>query len=242
MRAVLSLLAVGAALPALAEAQQISPTETSAVIRFAPPDDPVVVTRTVWRNLRDGKQIVVHRSYLIEFSANGDGYLVSGRQIASDVEAPPALEPLARLERSRADSHAFPLYLDITGRIRLGPAPAGDATRLSGHDAARALIAGAHLSPADEREARTALASLTTQESAVPWPLDLFNPRQSSQTDRRTVALADGSIGTLTVTVQAETRRADGLPHKVTRDVISDLGSSRSVSREEWTFTTPIGP
>lgn len=223
-----------AGLPAQAEAE--------SSVRFAPPREPLVITRTVWRTLHDGKQIVARRSYLVEFVPIEGGFTVAGSQIASTIEAPPALAAIARLEQARTDSEAFPLQLDPDGLIRLGLAPAGGAARLQGRDAARALIAGASLAPTDQREAEAFLVDVAAKGGAVPWPVDLFNPRENGRTERRTVALPDGETGTLTITLTAESRRADGLPRKVSREVVSELDGTRRVSREEWTFAARVGP
>jgi hypothetical protein len=239
--AALALLALGVALPAFSIVQSAQ-AEAAASARFAAPHEPVVLTRTVWRTLRDGQQIVVRRSYLLGFAVDGDGFMVTGQQLDTEVEAPPALAALARLEQGRVDTAAFPLRLDAAGMIRSGSAPTGGQARLDGASAARALIAGASLPPADQREGEAFIAAIAAQGGAVPWPLDLFNPRAANHTDRREIALPDGATGTLTVTLAAESQRFDGLPTKVSREVVSELGETRRVSREEWTFAPRTGP
>lgn len=237
----LALLALGAALPALAAGLTVQ-AEAAPHARFAAPREPLVLTRTVWRTLHDGQQIVVRRSYLLAFEQDSDGFTVTGQQIASEVSAPAALDAIARLERGRTDVSAFPLRLDAAGMIRLGIAPNGSPARLDGENAARALIAGANLSPAELREGETFLAALAAKGGAVPWPLDLFNPREASRTDRREITLPDGSTGLLTVTLRADLSAPGGTPSRVSREVVSELGGTRRVSREEWTFAPRVGP
>ena len=238
--AVLAVLALGAALPALALGLTAQ-VEAAPSATFAAPREPLVLTRTVWRTLHDGQQIVTRRSFLQTFASDEDGFLVTGQQIAVEVEVPPALEPIARLERSRVETGAFPLHLDSAGMIR-SSSPAGSSARPDGEAAGRALLAGSSLAAADQREAETLLASLAIKGGAVPWPLDLFNPREPSRIDRREVTLPDGSSGLLTVTLSVEPSRIGGLPAKVSREILSDLGGTRRVSREEWTFAPRTGP
>jgi hypothetical protein len=240
-RTALALLALGVALPSLAVGLTVQ-AEAAPQSRFVAPRESLVLTRTVWRTLHDGQQIVVRRSYLLSFEQDSEGFTVTGQQLASEVSAPAALEAIARLERGRTDTAAFPLRLDAKGMIRPGDAPNGSPLRLDGENAARALIAGSTLSPADRREGETFLAALAAKGGAVPWPLDLFNPREASRTDRRELALPDGSIGTLTVRLSAETAVSGGVPAKVSREVVSELGGTRRVSREEWTFAPRVGP
>lgn len=239
--AALALLALGAALPGLTVGLN-QPAKAAARAQFAAPREPLVLTRTVWRNLHDGQQIMVRRSYFLAFTAEDGGFVVTGEQIASDVEAPPALDAIARLERSRIDRAAFPLRLDAEGLIRLGGAPSPSPGRSDGENAARALIAGHSLSLADQREGETFLADVVAKGGAVPWPLDLFSPREASWSNRRELTLPDGSTGTLTMTFTAESERIAGLPTKVSREVVSEFGGTRRVSREEWTFARRVGP
>jgi hypothetical protein len=240
-RATLALLALGAAVPML-EIGLTAQVQAATQAQFAPPREPLVLTRTVWRTLHDGQQIVVRRSYLLAFAPEDGGFRVSGQQIASEVEAPPALAAVARLERDRSDTSAFPLRLDAAGMILLAGAPHDSPARLDGENAARALIAGSTLSPANRREGETFLAAIAAKGGAVPWPVDLFNPREQSRIDRREVALPDGSTGTITMSFSAESAMTGGIPAKVSREVVSELGGTRRVSREEWTFAARVGP
>jgi hypothetical protein len=237
----IALLMLSAALPAVAVGMA-APAEALSPATFVAPREPLVLTRTVWRTLHDGQQIMVRRSYLLDFTRDAGGFVVTGQQLSSEVEAPAAIDAIARIERNRTDLTAFPLRLDASGMIRTGTAPAGSSAYLDGGSAARALMAGAKLSPIDQRAGEAFLADIAARGGVVPWPSDLFNPRAPSRTDQREVALPDGSMGKLTMTLSAEAAQAGGLPSKVSREVVSEVGGTRRVSREEWTFAPRTGP
>lgn len=237
----LTLLALGAAMSTLVDSQLVAAPELAAPARFVPPANPLIVTRTVWRELGDGSQIVVRRSYLIAFTTSGEGFVVTGTQIGCEVQAPPAVAAIAKLERERIDTGAFPLRLSAEGMIRLGSAPAGGPLHQQGREAAGALLAGAALADKDQREGEAFLASVAGS-GAIPWPVDLFNPREAQRTDQRDVTLPDGTLGRLTIRFAADQRGANGLPGKFSREVASELGGTRRVSREEWSFAERSGP
>src|SRR3546814_3766672 len=79
----LSTLGLGA-VPAFAQAGLALPLGT------------LVLTRTIVRDLADGKQIVVERAWQVSFAHQLPGILVTGRQISAAVDAPPALAELDR--------------------------------------------------------------------------------------------------------------------------------------------------
>ena len=60
----------------------VASMETQALAQswagFALPSAPMVLSRTVIRELPDGKQIVVKRSFRVQFVASGNGYLLTG--------------------------------------------------------------------------------------------------------------------------------------------------------------------
>lgn len=236
----IALFVLGAALPAIA-AGMAAQAEALSPATFVAPREPLVLTRTVWRTLHDGQQIIVRRSYLLAFTRDAGGFVVTGRQLTSEVEAPTAIDAIARIERNRTDLMAFPLRLDILGMIRTGIQPAGASAYLEGSNAARALMAGAKLSPVDQRTGEAFLADIAARGGAVPWPTDLFNPRAPSRTDQREVTLPDGSMGKLTMTLSAELAQGGGLPSKVSREVVSEFNGTRRVSREEWAFASRGG-
>ena len=119
LHAALLLGAMSVALPATARS---SAATTGA---FAPPEgEPMLLTRTLRRELSDGKAIVATRRYRVSFARSDSGWTVDGLLIASEIEAPPSLAALASIEQQRPDDALFPIRLDAGGVIlpRANPA------------------------------------------------------------------------------------------------------------------------
>jgi len=210
------------------------PVDSSA---FAPLGEPLLVTRTVVRTLHDGKEIVARRSYLVSFAPDGDAFTVNGRLVASEITAPPALQAIAELERARPDSGTFPIALDRSGLARAGSVPASPSSaNADAARAARALVAGADVAIADKREADAFIAEAAARGSAIPWPAELFSPAAADRHDRRSVALANDENGTVEVTHRITARLPNGAPAGFIREVVTEIGATRRVSREEWTI------
>lgn len=217
-------------------------------VQFAPPDTPLLLSRTVWRSLLDGKEIVSHRRYRVRIVPHGDGYEVDGELIDCSVEAPPPLAALAELERSRPEGALFPAYLDANGRILgnpgSGPGPGnpasgpGPAVRREGAREAKRLVNNSAVASPDKAQITSHIDQIVNGAGAAAWPADLFNPVRPESREHRRITLPDGSQGDISVTVAAHGRLGGGLPHSVERTVVSELEGTRKVSREQWTIAT----
>lgn len=203
--------------------------------RFVPPVQPVVLTRTLVRDLADGKHIVTRRSWQLTFRTTADGYLVDGALIDSQVEAPPALAALARIEQLRPDGGLFPLPLDAAGLI-VAPSPGTSAAVDTARTAAEQSISRSALAPAERGQAQSLLVAvaLAAQRSAATWPADLFVPGNRHREDRREIDTGVGGAGWVTVTVDAQSQPGDGLPRLTARQVVTEIGGNRRVSAEQW--------
>ncbi len=115
----LFLAGIAAILPSTMAVSAIGTSLSAPAVHFAPPSDPIMLTRTVWRSLYDGKEIVSRRRYAIQFVPHGDGFAVTGTLVESTIDAPPALAALAEMERRRADATLFPMRLDANGQMVL---------------------------------------------------------------------------------------------------------------------------
>lgn len=235
----LLLAGVAALAPVLLQADQAAAAPGDLQQRFAPPSEPQVLTRTLVRTLRDGKQIVVRRSYAVRFTASGDGYVVDGHQISATVDAPAKLAALADLERNRVDDGMFPLRLTATGQIASAPVrPAGQGP------AQQAAVRQSHLMidqsalPArDKPEAHRQVGQIAVAGTGGnDWPTDLFSPVASERSERRRFALPDGGEGDVEVVIRAETRAPGTLPSRVERTVTTVVGTDSRVSQEIWTL------
>lgn len=232
-----SLVPGGAGLPAAAAGQDGEPA-----VQFLPPHAPMVLTRTVWRNLGDGKQIVVTRRYAISFAARGDGFLLDGRLLDAAVSVPEALQAMAEQERRRTDAGMFPIRLDARGRIEPGPPAAArdPANRQAALFEGEKIIDSSPVSAERRREGAALLAQLAMQGIGGAWPSDLFNPRGPRSHEQRQVALPDGQTGEVEVTVTVGALLPCGLPQAVERTVVTRLAETERVSRERWTLA-PAG-
>jgi len=226
-RAVLGWLAVLPALGWMPAAASASP------IRFRPLPVPYRLTRRVKRQLGGDGTLVVERSWSITFAAQGRGFLVEGQQSAVAVDAPPALDYLARIERARVEQAMFPLMLDGSGLL-------AEVASGASHDALSAAIAEvrAQLIRHDALESRTAgfLDSLqgAGQKALAQWPRDLFAPGLTDQEEQRTVELPEGQSGTISITRAASTDPETGLMMHYERQVRTRIGDDERVGSEAF--------
>ena len=235
LRALL-LAGVAALLPVSGQAKGGAPVGANA--HFIPPTEPMVLTRTVWRNLFDGNQIKVVRSYAVQIEPSGDGFTVAGRLIDARVDAPAPLAMLADYERTRPDEGVFPLQLDQNGQI-LEPAPAPVPNAMASEliNRGAAMIEGAGASSAAKQRTSTLLSQLiATARGGINWPSDLFNPASNAREQRREVALPDGGKGEVVVSVTFDRAEPGAVPRTVERTVKTLLQGTESVSREQWTI------
>lgn len=205
---------------------------------FAPPETPIILTRSLYLPFPDGKQIGVTRTYEIRFSPSGSGFRLDGRLLETRVEAPPRLAALADLERRRPDTGLFPVLLDRQGRILESP-PLSDGANAA-HEAAlgaRAIIAQASPPPGLREQINGALNSLTGTRSRSDWPPFLFNPGLAERTASRTVYLPDGTQGMAETRISVEGLLSGGIPRRVERRVTTRLEGTQRTTREVWTFS-----
>ena len=233
----LLLAGIATLLPTGLAAQQPQ-SIASGVKNFAPPQKPLVLSRTVWRSLPDGKHIMVKRSYEVRIAADGDGYVVDGALIDTVVEAPPPVALLADLERKRVDAGPFPLRLDRHGQITGTNAAASDRAARSEAARASALI----LNQARQSDARGAGSMealnriLAAANGGAAWPVDLFNPARNRHHEVRRVPLPSGNQGEVDVSINVASPEPGNLPQQFERTVITRLDGSERISREVWTF------
>lgn len=235
------LLAGAAALLPLAAVQASADRLTeSPAPRFSPTSAPLILTRTLYRSLADGKQVVVTRRFAIHITPVGNGFQVDGEQIDAAVDAPPALRGLADLERKRVETGLFPVRLDERGMVREG-SPAPDPTaRTAAARSARALIQKAPTA-AHDGERRAALGQVVAAYRDSPWPTFLFNPGSALRRETRKVALPDGSEGEVEVRVEVHGLMDCGLPQALERVITTRLGGTSRESREVWSIA-PAAP
>ncbi len=235
-----SILMAGVAslLPSQLAPLLADPPPPASVPAFTPPDTPLLLTRTLWRSLRDGQEIMVKRIYEVRFSRDRGGFLVDGRLIDTAVDAPAPLALLAEVERKRPDQGMFPLHLDGAGRIVAKQATAvpGEAHRIA-EDRTRAILASSAMG-SDARQQAGALARSILESSigASAWPSDLFNPSSLARREQRNLALDGGQQGKVEVSVEVRGRAAGSLPQSIERRVVTEVEGTSRFSREVWTL------
>ncbi len=236
------LLAGVAALVPVLGTSALADAAAQVQLRFAPPSAPLVLTRTLYRDLADGKQVVVTRRYKIRFTPDGDGFRVDGTLIDATVDAPPFLARLAEIERTRPDTGVFPAFLDGRGMIRSGTAGRLDPqTRQQALASARKVIDEAPAPGETRRETGALLGQVANGGSGAGWPVFLFNPGPSERVERRQLALPDGGQGEVEVRIRAQGLQPGGLPQRIERVVVTRLAGTERVSREVWTIA-PVTP
>ncbi|NBW74266.1 MAG: hypothetical protein EBR34_00535 [Sphingomonadaceae bacterium] len=232
-----AILLAGIAAISPAAAAHAAPA-ASLPAAFAPPEDPVMISRTVVRSLFDGKEVRATRRYLVWFRPEADGWRIEGELRDVIVEVPPALEQFAGLERNRTEPGFFPILLDSSGHLKPRAKPRlGDGSRARAAAVGEMMIAGATTSLSARNQANAMLTQVVMAgNNGTAWPEDLFNPAQAETLETRGIALPDGSRGKIEIAVRAAGLAPGNLPAQVERIVRTDLGATRRNSREIWTF------
>lgn len=236
------LAGVTAILPATAAFAESPTTQEAQFSRFAPPDAPLILTRTVWRSLVDGKEIISRKRYAVRIVPDGDGFQVIGELFESAVEAPPALAALAEMERRRSDPALLPIQLDSNGQILPEPSEFDPAARQPGACLAQRLVRSSAIADADKDQADSLIDQIARAGGISQWPSDLFNPSRQMQRERRQIALPSGSEGEVDVSITVHGQRLVGLPGTVQRTVVTKLEGTHKVTREQWTFVRDTAP
>lgn len=210
---------------------------------FAPPRDPLILSRTLVRELRDGAAIVATRRYRVTFHPRADGWEVEGTLVASEVDVPPALAAIAAFERDRPEDGLFPMRLDHTGRIVSEAASSG----LGREAVIGALGAARQMAGTSEAAAPGGFLTQLGAAAASPgggqtgWPEALFLPHGLSGTSEQTFILPDGSNGSVLVLLDSDAAPALATMGRARRTVVTQVSGTRRVAREEWTLA-PISP
>lgn len=208
---------------------------------FAPPvGRAMILSRTVIRDLPDGKQIVATRRYRVRFLRNGAGFRVEGTLIASEISAPEQLRQLAEMERTRPDDGLFPMELDGSGQI-VGGAEAGPGDRKATEAALRTVDAMLAESPSDAgaEQDRVFIARLRMAVAgplSAHWPTALFAPGTQVDRQERTFSLPDGSKGRFVSEVRRKTAPGSGTMNDAERRIVTSIGGEDSVALERWTL------
>ena len=234
----LVLLAGMTALAPLAAANLEAQVAAEMPAGFSPPSAPLMLIRTVTRELSDGKQIVVKRSFRVQFVASGGGYVLTGAPIGVSVNVPPVLERLGDLERRRSEPGPFPLSIDGRGLIQAASTVENPdrQAREGARQIGSGLVQATSIPDQTKHDTIQVLGSMAGDPRGSPWPTDLFSAKDAERHQHRSVALADGSQGEVDVVLRVEKWLPCGIPALFERVVITDLSGTRRVSREVWSL------
>ena len=196
----------------------------------------MVLSRTVIRELADGKQIVVTRSFRVQFVAMANGFVLTGTPIAVSVDVPPVLAQLGELERRRSEPGPFPMSLDSLGFIHpaASGATADTGTRQVAKHAATGIIRAVAAPTETKRDAVGLLGAMAADPRTSPWPTDLFVAHDGERRLHRSLALADGSLGEIEVLLRVGKWLPCGIPALFERIITTKLSGTQRVSRELW--------
>ena len=237
MKSSLVFLAGMTALAPLALASMETQALAQSRAGFAPPSAPMVLSRTVIRELSDGKQIVVKRSFIVQFVVSGNGYMLTGAPLGVTVDVPPVLEGLAELERKRNEPGPFPLKVDSRGVIDVESDGSSDQqARENARRMGSSMLQAAALPEQTKRETIEILGNMARDPRSSPWPVDLFSAKDAERHMHRSVTLADGSLGEVDVVLRVEKWLPCGMPALFERVITTDLSGTRHVSREVWSL------
>jgi hypothetical protein len=234
----LLLTAAVVLLPALAPIELAQAVEPASLSRFTPPTEQFLLSRTVIRELSDGKQIKVTRRYAVQFASIEQGFQLDGKLIDVEVEVPPLLKGLAEVERHRGDVAMFPVVVDLNGAI-LGGSGIGTADRPARNEMTSRALGVMEQSGMPRQNLELGarfVAQVMQTNSGSPWPADLFRIGPGEHRQSRVVALASGEQGRIEVVTRVDALLPCGLPQSIERTVVTVLAGTRRVSREVWTF------
>ena len=235
--ALFALLLPAPILPGAAFAQAAQ----APAAEFAPPAGaPMVLTRTVIRPLKDGNTIVARRSWRIRFvKAEDGGWQVQGTLLRATVDAPPALDELAAIERNRPDGIAWPLRLGTDGTIaEKAGADTGSGTVEQAIAAMQRQLPGKG-GQAGDRDFIARVRAAAAAPAVSHWPADLFLPGSASRADARTFALPGDMTGK--VATRFTRTGKGGTMATAERRVTTVIDGESEVATERWTLSPADG-
>ena len=208
---------------------------------FAPPSGrPLILARTVVRELPGGAAIVATRRYRVTFHPVSGGWEVVGALVSSEINVPPALAALAAIERARPDDGMFPILLDHAGRIVAEPVAGMGREAVAGAVGAAGPIVGPE--PATGFIIQIGAAAAAPGGGLTSWPEALFLPDGLSGTTEQAFALPDGSAGTVRVSLECDPAPGMATMGRAARTVVTQAAGTRRVAREEWTLAADVKP
>ncbi len=237
-RAAIRLALAAALAPALISGQTRAQASIGGLI--APPEGPMHYRRIVSRDMVDGRNFRVTRSFAVEFRHFNDGFMIYGQQVEVVVDAPAPLAQFAELERTRDESGLFPLALDPLGRILSPDSDLGYQLNVGqAVERAFATLSRQQLAQ-DERvslESFVAALHAAGGELIAQLPVDLFAPWGGPRRQEQEISLPDGSHGRVMTRFEAQRDEGTGLMREALREIVTEVDNSRRTTSESWSLT-----
>ena len=186
--------------------------------------------------LSDGKQVVTRRTYNVRITPNGDGFRVDGNLVDVAVEAPETLRDLAEIERKRPDTGMFPMRLDSGGMLLPGKGPQSHKSTSEAVALVSKKLDAMDLTGPNKLQAQAFVGQFRERQGLSQWPSDLFRPAPGKRRETRTIPLANGTQGQVTVDVEATITGTTGLLSSFSRTVTTRFDGDSRVSYEIWTL------
>lgn len=232
------LASAAAVMPVAAMAIHATPAQANYAHRFTPPSEPMILTRTLRRELPGGAEIKAQRSYEIRFVAERDGYRIDGRLIDVQIETPPVLRTLAAIERNRPDTGMFPIHTDRQGILKFGNKPLPGASHRQASTVSRQQVGSLPLQVNDAGVAKTFVSQFENKTGYTAWPADLFIPSPGARSEVKEMPMPDGALGKVSILIDARANGASGLLESFARTVTTDLGGNTRTTEEIWTLAS----
>ncbi len=208
------------------------------------PTGPLHLTRLLLRAVdeRGVAAITVRRWWEVSFERQGRGIVVSGRQVGTKVEAPPALADLAVIEEARDASSLLPLMLSERGAILSAPVAAETNEAVTtALRAAERMIAQQPLPATEKDRLGRYLGEVHRAGTGLldTVPGDLLFPTSVPYRHSETMALPDGLTGRFTLSYEARPQPDAPWLARAERRVWTVIGSSERRAAEVWTLGPP---
>ncbi|ANU06783.1 hypothetical protein [Paraurantiacibacter namhicola] len=237
-RNALKLALYGACAPLFAMRAAPALAKSAPAGLFRPPMSPLCYTRALHRELGRGAHIEVSRAFSVRFSSEAAGFRLDGSQISAEVDMPPSLESLARIERERREDGIFPMQLDNAGAIIGGPDYRADEAIGRAIGVVEQKLATGNFDGADQQVISGMLQAAHRQSESLvaTLPVDLFAPRQRATHDSRSVNLPGGSTGRIEVSFEAQVDPETGVLQSAQRRIVTRIGDSARATVESWSL------
>jgi hypothetical protein len=203
------------------------------------PDSPLRLERVLERGLHGGGAIIVRRSWIVTFARQSRGIIATGTQSQVEINAPPQLAGLARLEKQRDTGAMFPIMLSDSGEILVPGNNAEDRETIAAALRLAEDMIARSPGPASERaRLRHYLAEMHRAGSGAldALPTDLLFPAGETIERSETVNLPDGLKGSFSLAYTAQPHADAPWLHHAQRRVETVLGDLSSATREAWSL------